>query len=119
MRYIYLKPGGRLAMVMPYAALNRPAFEGVREGNCGTGALRITGAWAMRNDVRPLFPTSSCVLFAQRDRPAALPASVTALSGALPRRDAREDAAAATIAEREEPWPPVPRFGESPTGGFS
>jgi methylase of polypeptide subunit release factors len=110
---LYLKPNGTLAMVMPYAVLNRPAFEGVREGNCGTVSLRITGAWAMRNEVKPLFPTSSCVLFAQRAAPAGLPATVRAMAGSLSRRDAREEEVNGVIVERDEPWPPVPRFGES------
>jgi N-6 DNA Methylase len=110
---LYLKQRGTVAMVMPYAVLNRPAYEGVRTGDCRMVSLRITGAWAMRNEVKPLFPTSSCVLFATRDRSSGLPTTVTAMSGLLPERDAHEEVAAASITERTEPWPPVPRFGES------
>jgi hypothetical protein len=110
---LYLKNGGTLAMVLPYAVLNRPAYEGVREGNCRTVSLRITGAWAMKNDVKPLFPTSSCVLFAKRERPARLPAKVRTMAGLLARRDAREEEVAGILTEGEENWPPIPRFGES------
>lgn len=110
---LYLRPGGRLAMVLPYAALNRPAYAGLRRGEFGTVKLRVTGAWAMRNRVKPLFPNSSCVLFAERAEPRGLPARVRTLAGLLPRRDASEAEAAAAIDEAEAPWPPEPRFGES------
>ena len=110
---LYLKPGGSVAMVMPYAVLNRPAYKGLRDGACRTVSLGLVAAWAMRNDVRPLFPTSSCVVFARRELPGPLPATVTALAGTLAVRDAREAEAAGAISAAEAPWPPAPRFGES------
>ena len=40
----YLKPGGTIAFVLPYAALNRPAFDGLRRGVYGSAEFRITAA---------------------------------------------------------------------------
>jgi hypothetical protein len=57
----YLRPGGASAFVLPYAALNRPAFAGLRRGDYQTASVRIIEAWSLEL-VRPLFPTSACVL---------------------------------------------------------
>jgi len=57
----YLKPGGTIAFVLPYAALNRPAYAGLRKGVYGKSAqARITEAWSFDEDVRPLFPVPAC-----------------------------------------------------------
>jgi hypothetical protein len=63
----YLRRGGVMAFVMPYAALNRPAYRGLRQGNFGTVRTNIENAWNLAR-VRPIFgevgTTSSCVIFA-------------------------------------------------------
>ena len=100
----YLKPGGTIAFVLPYAALNRPAYAGMRKGGFGVASVRITGAWSLE-ETRPLFPTSSAVLFGQRATPTALPARVTKITGALPRRDADAAEAERYLEVQDAPWP--------------
>jgi hypothetical protein len=102
----YLKCRGTIAFVMPYAALNRPAFEGVRRGRFGGVSVRIVEAWNL-SEVRPLFPTSACVLIGRRAAVGAAPATVERFSGFLTRRDAREDEADAELARETAPWPPI------------
>ena len=41
----YLREGGAIAFVLPYAAVNRPAFYGLRRGDFGTVQVRIAEAW--------------------------------------------------------------------------
>ena len=110
----YLRGTGRIALVMPYAALSRRAYAAFRKGEVAqyrrlVFRLRFTGAWTFGPKVQPLFPVPSCVLFAQvndNPQPAPLPAQVTAFAGTLPRRDAVESEAAANLTETEAPWPP-------------
>lgn len=40
----YLRPGGTIAFVLPYVALNRPAFEGLRRGAYGSASVRLIEA---------------------------------------------------------------------------
>lgn len=112
----YLKPGGAIAFVLPYAALNRPAYAGLRAGIYGTAAqVRIVEAWSFDEDVQPLFPVPACVLVARRGKPGPLPAQVTRYGGALPRRDASEAEADRALRHAPAPWPPVPTLaGASP-----
>ena len=112
----YLKPGGTIAFVLPYAALNRPAYAGLRKGLYGTAAqARIVAAWSFDEDVQPLFPVPACVLIARRAKPGPLPAQVTRYSGSLPRRDANEVEADRALRHTVELWPPVPTLeGASP-----
>ncbi len=64
----YLKPGGTIAFVLPYAALNRPAFAGLRRGSYGS---------AERADHRRLEPRAAARdlpdLRLRPDRPSAQP----------------------------------------------
>ncbi len=109
---LYLRPQGRMALVMPYAALSRRAYAPFRKGEAvwaGQVALRLrfTAAWTFGADVSPLFPVPCCVLFAERHRgamPAALPGEVRAFAGILPRRDASE-AQADILEDTIAPWP--------------
>ena len=109
----YLRGTGRIALVMPYAALSRRAYAAFRKGEVAqyrrlVFRLRFTGAWTFGPKVQALFPVPSCVLFAQvndNPQPAPLPAQVTAFAGTLPRRDAVESEAAANLTETEAPWP--------------
>jgi hypothetical protein len=63
----YLKPDGLLAFVLPYAALNRPAFEGLRRGEYRALQLHIVEAWSFDETVQPLFPVPASVLVGRRE----------------------------------------------------
>jgi len=111
----YLKPGGRIAFVLPYAALNRPAYKGLRAGDCRDVQLRWDEAWSLDETVQPLFPVPACVLIGRRRTAGPLPARVTRFSGSLPRRDADEAAADKALRVGPEAWPPMPTLaGASP-----
>ena len=112
----YLRLGGRIAFVLPYAALNRPAFGGLRRGQfMRTLEVRIDEAWSFDERVRPLFPVPACVLIGTRAPAGALPATVTRYSGALPRRDATAEEAVRFLSAVEDRWPPIPTLvGASP-----
>ena len=113
---LYLKPTGAIAFVMPYAALSRRQFHGFRSGFFGTrvrrreeifAAVRFTDAWSMSNDVQPLFPVPSCVLFAEHSRGEGegLPETLWAGSGDLPKRDASPLEAEQSLSWNVERWP--------------
>ena len=108
----YLRPGGMIAFVLPYAAINRPAFGGLRRGNFGSVQVRIADAWDVAQ-VRPIFgrtaigTTSTCVLFGRREPAGALPMQLERFSGTLPRRDAGEAEADATLRRAFEAWPAI------------
>ncbi|MGH6902560.1 MAG: N-6 DNA methylase, partial [Geminicoccaceae bacterium] len=82
----YLKPGGTIAFVLAYAALNRPAFAGLRRGNYGPASVRITAGWSLAL-LREIFPNSACVLIGRREAPGPLPTHVSQFTGTV-RRDA-------------------------------
>lgn len=117
---LYLRPDGTIAFVMPYSAMTRRQFEGFRTGVFRRQARRsaplpasvqFTDAWAFSDDVQPLFPLPSCVLFARSGAPSGgrvLPVAISVVSGTLPRRDATPDEAAAKLTWTEAPWPDTP-----------
>ena len=108
---LYMRRQGRVALVLPYAALSRQPYAAFRKGEVAqTGQvvfrLRFTKAWTFGPEVQPLFPVPSCVLFAElHDAPlsASLPETVTAFSGTLPQRNAGP--AEAVLAAQTAPWP--------------
>lgn len=107
----YLKPGGRIAFVVPYAALNAPVFAPLRTGRMGEARVRLTGAWALEK-VWPIFgaqsgssTTSTCVLFGRRAMAGAHPPEVDRWEGRLPRRDAEEAEAARALTHTRTAWP--------------
>lgn len=111
---LYLRGGGKIALLMPYAALNRKQFENFRRGYYGGGrasggevlaTVRFTEAWTFDETVQPLFPVPSCALFGTRTETGPLPRSVDAASGQLPRRDATLEEAERALSWREAPWP--------------
>jgi len=106
----YLKRGGTLAFVLPYAVLNRPAFEGLRAGDYRDAQLCWQEAWSMDETVQPLFPVPACVMIGQRATTAPLPKKVLRFSGRLPRRDATEAEADKALRVAETPWPPMPNL---------
>jgi hypothetical protein len=91
---LYLRSGGKIAFVLPLAALSRGQFERLRSGSFHSGRIAWDEAWTMDDSVQPLFPVPSCVVFGRRratSKP--LPDKVRAYSGALPMRDATETVA--------------------------
>jgi len=109
---LYLRSGGRIAFVLPLAALTRGQFEKFRKGSFTSAKLAWDEAWTMDDDVQPLFPVPSCVVFGRRRAIAkALPDTVRAYSGQLPERDASEAVADAALTVRENaPKPAEGRF---------
>ena len=110
---LYARPKARIALVMPYAAMSRQAYDGFRKGEIlergeVSSYLRFTDAWTFGPEVQPLFPVPSCVLFAQMcgESPhERLPTKVVAFAGALPRRDAGAAEAERCLTRRRMPWP--------------
>ena len=112
---LYLRSGGRIAFVLPLAALTRGQFEKFRKGSFTSAKIAWDEAWTMDDDVQPLFPVPSCVVFGRRRAtPKALPDTVRAYSGQLPLRDATEAIADATLTVQENA--PKPAEGKF-TGG--
>lgn len=100
--HLYLRPSGRLAFVLPLAALTRGQFEKFRSGRFQSSNIAWDEAWTMDDSVAPLFPVPACVLFGRkRALGKATPGKVRAYSGTLPYRDAPEEIADArlTVAE--------------------
>ena len=110
---LYMRREGRIALVMPYAAMSRQAYTEFRKGEIAQFGhvafrLRFTAAWSFGPEVQPLFPVPSCVLFANiHGGPlvAPLPARVAAFAGTLPRRDADESEADLNLTEAVAFWP--------------
>ena len=110
---LYMRRTGRIALVMPYAAMSRRAYSAFRKGEVasfgfGEFHLRFTDAWVFGPEVQPLFPVPSCVLFAVvHDEPLAapLPANVMTFAGMLPIRNADVSEADANLSEAMKPWP--------------
>ena len=64
--HLYLRSGGRLALVMPMAVLTRGQFEGLRSGSFHSVRIAWDEVWTMSDDVTPLFPVPSCAIFGRR-----------------------------------------------------
>ncbi len=123
---LYLKPSGTIAFVMPFATMSRRQFEAFRSGQFATrkrrrvehfvAAVRFTQAWAFPDDVQPLFPVPSCVLFAHQrsadERANVLPDRILIASGTLARRDATTAEASGTLSWRTAPWPEAVGVGD-------
>jgi hypothetical protein len=91
---LYVRSGGRLAFVLPMAALTRGQFERLRTGSFDSVRIAWDEAWTMDDTVQPLFPVPSCVVFGRRRATSSpLPDEVRAYSGILPYRDAPEQIA--------------------------
>jgi hypothetical protein len=107
---LYLQPGGRIGFVLPYAALNRPAYAGLRAGDFVSAKLLISEAWSFDELVKPLFPVPASVIIGTRANPSQLPLTVTRYAGVLNRRDATEAEADKTLTAIQDSWPPIPSF---------
>jgi len=85
---LYLRIGGRVAMVLPNAAVDREQYAGFRQGNysdpVGAVSLRFDGSWDLRR-IRPhFFPRGASVVFARRTKdPVQLGDETLAWSGKL------------------------------------
>jgi hypothetical protein len=91
---LYLRSGGRIAFVLPLAALTRGQFERLRAGSFSSARIAWEEVWTMDDSVQPLFPVPSCVVFGRRRATAKpIPGVVRAYMGLLPYRDAHEDVA--------------------------
>lgn len=89
--HLYLRSGGRLALVLPMAALTRGQFQQLRCGSFNSVKIAWDEVWTMDDSVQPLFPVPSCVVFGRRRAKASpLPDTVRTYSGAIPYRDAPE-----------------------------
>lgn len=118
---LYMRRSGRIAFVLPYAAMSRDPYAKFRKGDfqymAQPVAVRFTGAWTFPSDVQPLFPVPSCVLFAEADRlPQPLPAQVLRHSGHLPMRDATSAMADAHLRAIQDDWPQDTGIATSPYG---
>ena len=110
---LYMRRTGRIALVMPFAAMSRKAYASFRDGAVAQFGdvefrLHFKKAWVFGPEVQPLFPVPSCVLFAGvhcHPLTAPLPDRVVAFAGALPRRDADEREADANLTETGAAWP--------------
>jgi hypothetical protein len=86
---LYLKQGGRFAMVMPNAAVDRAQFGGFRTGkfpdNTEPVAIRFLPSWDLRR-LRPhFFPRGSSVVFGSREQQAgSMPVDIDIWTGRLP-----------------------------------
>lgn len=116
---LYMRRGGKIVFVLPYAAMSRDPYAKFRSGDFQHSseavAVRFTGAWTFPSDVQPLFPVPSCVLFAEGsylNRP--LPKTVIRHSGHLPMRDATPEMADLHLAAREDAWPADTGLSASP-----
>lgn len=92
----YLKPGGRIAFVVPNSVLDRGYWTGFRSGRFAGANVAFHTSWDLRR-IRPhLFPRGSAVVFATRSEHAVrMPTAALLWSGRAPRRDAALDTAQA------------------------
>jgi hypothetical protein len=96
--HLYLRSAGRLAFVLPLAALTRGQFERFRTGSFRSVKVAWDEAWTMDDSVQPLFPVPSCAVFGRKRATShALPETVRSYSGWLPLRDAAEEIADAKL----------------------
>jgi N-6 DNA Methylase len=99
---LYLRDGGKIAFVLPLAALSRGQFERLRSGSFMSARIAWDEVWTMADSVQPLFPVPSSVFFGRRRATSkAFPDKVRAYSGTLPFRDAPEAIADKRLGVRE------------------
>ena len=113
---LYLRSGGRIAFVLPLAALTRGQFDLLRKGSFSSARIAWEEAWTMDDSVQPLFPVPSSVVFGRRRAVShAMPDTVRAYSGILPFRDASETIADERLSVTED----APRPAEGQFAGGS
>ncbi len=122
---LYLNDTGRIAFVMPYGTMSYGQYKGFRRGVFGKrkgrdfeqiyATVNIVDAWAFDDNVQPLFPVPSCVLFAKRAarKGSPLPRQIASYRGVLPDRDTNADEARSYLTVAAQDWP---EMTEGPTG---
>jgi hypothetical protein len=109
--HLYLRAAGRVAFVLPLAALTRGQFDKFRAGRFQSSNIAWDEAWTMDDSVTPLFPVPSCVVFGRkRAIGKMMPDKVRAYSGWLPIRDAPEEIANERLKVQDAA--PAPQAGE-------
>lgn len=113
---LYLNRGGRIAMVLPLAAMTRGQFSAFRTGRWTQTRVRFTDAWVLDNqDIAPLFRVPTCVIFAEKiaaaDPLSGMPDQVTAFFGRPPRKDASVADLGTRVTARRAYAPSVATFG--------
>jgi hypothetical protein len=99
---LYLRSGGKIAFVLPLAALRQGQFERLRSGSFMSARIAWDEPWTMDESVWPLFEVPSCVVFGRRRATSkSLPDKVRAYSGTLPFRDTPEEIADQRLKVRE------------------
>ena len=121
---LYLKTSGSIGFVMPFAVLSRRHFEKFRSGTfasrTGRGpedlyaSVDFQEVWALDERVQPLFQVPACVLFAKQGTPGSMPHEVKEFSGRLPKRDATEAEARASLSIAERPFTELLAEAQSP-----
>ena len=117
--HLYLRPSGRLALVLPLSALTRGQFEKFRTGRYGLDNVSWDEAWTMDESVVPLFPVPACALFGRKRAIAkSVPSEVRAYTGRLMSdgvlyRDAPEPVADACLTVQENALAPSTAQRES------
>jgi hypothetical protein len=108
----YIGIGGKIAFVMPLAALSRGQYKGFRTGKFAdrrgnvAAIVRFDEVWKFDSDVQPLFEVPSCVIIGHRTATSGrLPTSVIGFHGDLPRRDATAEEARRHLIRKTEGWP--------------
>jgi hypothetical protein len=100
---LYLRSAGRVAFVLPLAALSRGQFESLRKGSFTNAKIAWDEVWTMDDSVQPLFPVPSCVVFGRRRATSQpMPDTVRKYSGILPIRDATEVQADKSLKVKED-----------------
>lgn len=112
---LYLNRGGRIAMVMPLAAMTRGQFRAFQTGRWTQTMVRFTDAWVLDNqDIAPLFRVPTCVIFAEKlgaaDELTGLPREVTAFYGRPRRKDASLPELTGRVTARRARAPTVVSF---------
>lgn len=120
--HLYMRSEGRIAFVMPYAAMTRRAYRTFLRGSFKVGGfaetvVKFTKAWSFPSEVEPLFRVPSCVLFGERSKLIQpLPSKILQFRGHLPRRDASPEEAERALKVATVRWPTAQ--GKSDTGSL-
>jgi hypothetical protein len=120
---LYLRTGGKIAFVMPFAALTRQQYRGFvtktvksEKGPVTVAARKFTEAWLFDESVKNLFNVPSCVLFAENGEAKKLPTTASSFSGELPSRDPTDAQANRVLTSKSVPWPTA---SESSSSGYA
>ena len=103
---LYLRTGGKFALVLPNTALDREHYRGFRSGQYGDTTLGVSVAFSLPWDLRRLrphfFPRASSVVFGTREerRSISMPEEAEIWTGRLPTTNATWEQAKEAIARQ-------------------